>query len=71
MAEKSGVKTKRTERIKNWWAGLKAEFSRIIWPTKTTIITQTIVVIIITAIVGVLITGIDNVVQIVLDNIIK
>ena len=65
------VATKKKEsRIKTWWTGVKAEFSRIIWPDKTTIIRQTVVVVVITIIVGVLISLIDSVVQLGLDAII-
>ena len=30
--------------VKKWFAGLKAEFKRIIWPTKASVIRQTVVV---------------------------
>ena len=61
---------KKESRIKTWWKGVKAEFSRIIWPDKATIIRQTVVVVVITIIVGVLISLIDSVVQLGLDAII-
>ena len=61
---------KKESRIKTWWTGVKAEFSRIIWPDKATIIRQTVVVVVITIIVGVLISHIDSVVQLGLDAII-
>ena len=60
----------KESRIKTGWAGVKAEFSRIIWPDKATIIRQTVVVVVITIIVGVLISLIDSVVQLGLDAII-
>ena len=53
------------------WTGLKAEFSKIIWPTKASIIRQTVVVVIVTVIMGVLIGMIDQVVQFGLTNIMK
>lgn len=37
---------KKESRIKTWWTGVKAEFSRIIWPDKATIIRQTVVVVV-------------------------
>lgn len=61
---------KKESRIETWWTGVKAEFSRIIWPDKATIIRQTVVVVVITIIVGVLISLIDSVVQLGLDAII-
>ncbi len=62
---------KKKSRIKTWWTGIKAEFSRIIWPDKATIVRQTIVVVVITIIVGVLISHIDSVIQLGLDAVIN
>ena len=55
--------------VKKWFAGLKAEFKRIIWPTKASVIRQTVVVTVITVILGVLISLIDQLIQFGLDNI--
>lgn len=55
---------------KKWFAGLKAEFKRIIWPSKQSVVKQTVVVAVITAILGILISIIDNIVQFGLDHII-
>ncbi len=62
---------KKSGGFKKWWTGLKAEFSRIIWPDKATIIRQTVTVVIITLILGLLISLIDNLIQVGLDAIIK
>ena len=67
MAE--AVKNKKGG-VKTWWTGLKAEFTKIIWPDKTSIVKQTFVVVVITVILGVLISLVDNVVQFGLDKII-
>ena len=56
--------------VKKWFAGLKAEFKRIIWPTKASVIRQTVVVTVITVILGVLISLIDQLIQFGLDHII-
>lgn len=61
---------KKQSRMKTWWTGLKAEFSKIIWPTQTTIVKQTVVVVIITLILGILISILDNIIQFGLDKII-
>ena len=61
---------KKNGRMKKWWTGLKAEFKKIIWPDKATIVKQTVVVVVITIILGVLISIIDNIVQFGLDKII-
>lgn len=65
------AEAKKKGGFKNWWTGLKAEFSKIIWPTKTSIIKQTVVVVIVTVIMAILIGLIDQLVQFGLDNIIK
>lgn len=61
---------KKNGRIKTWWTGLKAEFSKIIWPTKATVVKQTVVVVIISVILGIIISLLDNVIQFGLDQII-
>jgi len=53
----------KESRIKKWWASLKAEWGKIIWLNKATVIKQTVTVLIITVIVAILITFIDRLVQ--------
>lgn len=65
------AEAKKKGGFKNWWTGLKAEFSKIIWPTKASIIRQTVVVVIVTVIMGVLIGLIDQLLQFGLNNIMK
>ena len=45
---------------KNWTNGLQAEFKKIIWPDRPTLVKQTVAVVVITAILGVLIAVIDS-----------
>ena len=45
---------------KSWTKGLQAEFKKIIWPDKQSLVKQTAAVVVITAILGVLITVIDS-----------
>ena len=65
------AEAKKKGGLKNWWTGLKAEFSKIIWPTKASIIRQTVIVVIVSVIMGILIGLIDQVIQFGLNNIIK
>lgn len=65
------AEAKKNGGLKNWWTGLKAEFSKIIWPTKASIIRQTVVVVIVTVIMGILIGLIDQLVQFGLNGILK
>ena len=65
-----GDTVKAKKQKKNWFKGLKAEFSKIIWPTKASIVRQTVVVVIVTLIMGVLIGLIDQLIQFGLNGII-
>ena len=47
----------------NWFAGLKAEFKKIIWPTKESLAKQTTAVVIVSVVVGLLITVMDFFIQ--------
>ena len=56
---------------KNWIKGLQAEFKKIIWPDKQTLVKQTVAVVSITAVVGVFIAIIDSGILQLLNLIIK
>ena len=47
----------------NWFAGLKAEFKKIIWPTKESLAKQTTAVVIVSVVVGLIITVMDFFIQ--------
>ncbi|MCF2643116.1 MAG: preprotein translocase subunit SecE [Lachnospiraceae bacterium] len=47
----------------NWFAGLKAEFKKIIWPTKESLAKQTTAVVIVSVVVGLIITLLDFFIQ--------
>lgn len=57
-------------KLRAGWTGLKAEYAKIIWPTKASIVRQSVVVVIITTILGILIGMIDQLIQFGLDKII-
>ena len=60
MAEKQKKSAgKADSRQKKWTQGLKAEFNKIIWTDRQTLISQTIVVVIITVILGAIISILD------------
>ena len=52
----------KSSKKKNWFAGLKTEFKKIIWADNKTLAKQTSVVVVVTAVLGVLISLIDSVV---------
>ena len=47
----------------NWFAGLKDEFKKIIWPTKESLAKQTTAVVIVSVVVGLIITLLDFFIQ--------
>jgi len=66
-APKTSDKKETTENApkkKGWFKGLKSEFKKIIWPTKTSVARQTTAVVLITVVLGAIIVVIDYLVQI-------
>ena len=55
MAGKQEVSKTRT-----WWDGVKAEWRKIIWPTREDLTRQTALVVIISVLMGVIITVVDS-----------
>ena len=53
------------------FTGLKAEFKKIIWPTKEKLAKQSVVVTIVTVVLGVIIAVIDMVIQYGINFIVK
>ncbi len=66
-AKKSVVEQKTT----SFWKGVKAEFSKIIWPTKEVLTRQSIAVVTITIITSILIALIDRGLQYGINFVIK
>ncbi|MCR5784824.1 MAG: preprotein translocase subunit SecE [Eubacterium sp.] len=62
-------KTESTVK-KSWFDGLKAEFAKIIWPTRETTTKQTIAVVAVTVVVSILIAVIDTIVKYGIDFIV-
>ena len=48
---------------KSWFKGLKAEFSKIIWPDKETLFKESAVVVIVSVVLGVVIALVDMVIR--------
>ncbi len=59
MGENASVKAPK----KSWFKGLKAEFKKIVWPDKKTVIRETAAVIIVTIILGLVIAVLDYVIS--------
>ncbi len=47
----------------SWFSGLKAEYSKIVWPDRKSLVRQTIAVIAVSVLVGLIIAGLDWVIQ--------
>lgn len=59
--EKSEKKAKGSK--KSWFKGLKAEFSKIIWPDKETLVKESSAVVVISIVLGLLIALVDLVIK--------
>lgn len=59
----------KPNKIGEWFKGLQAEFKKIIWPDKSSVVRQTVTVTIITAILGLIIVMVDAFIQLGLDKI--
>ena len=62
MAENT-VKTAEKKQKKNWFKGLKAEFKKIIWPDKKTLIKETVAVTVFSIVLGAIIAIVDALIQ--------
>ena len=60
-SEKSQEKAKAPK--KNWFKGLRAEFSKIIWPDKDTLIKESTAVVVISVVLGLIIALVDMVIR--------
>ena len=55
--------TVEKQKKKSWFKGLKAEFKKIIWPDKKTLVKQTVAVTICSLLLGAIIAVIDALLQ--------
>lgn len=62
-------KTEAAPKKKSFFKSVKAEYSRIIWPDKDSIVKESGAVIAVTVVLGLIIAGIDFLIQIGLDAI--
>ena len=47
----------------SWFTGLKAEFKKIVWPTKESLARQTAAVVVVSVVVGLIIALLDTIIQ--------
>ena len=55
----------------SWFEGLKAEFGKIVWPTKESLAKQTVAVVAVSVVVGLLIAVLDTFIQYGIDFLVK
>ncbi len=57
------AKAEKESRIRTWFNGLRAEFKKIIWPDRPTLVRQTGAVIAVSIVLGVIIAMLDFIFQ--------
>ena len=63
--------TVEKKQKKSWFKGLKAEFKKIIWPDKKTLVKQTVAVITCSVILGAIIAVVDALIQYGIDFLVR
>ena len=63
--------TVEKQKKKSWFKGLKAEFKKIIWPDKKTLVKQTVAVITCSVILGAIIAVVDALIQYGIDFLVR
>ena len=67
MGKEKEIETQKSD----WITGLKAEFRKIIWPTKEQLAKETTAVVIVSVILGVIIALLDFIIQYGIDFLVK
>ena len=63
--------TVEKQKKKSWFKGLKAEFKKIIWPDKKTLVKETVAVIVCSVLLGGIIAVVDALIQYGIDFIVR
>ena len=71
MGENTVKETATKAPKKSWFKGLKAEFKKIIWPDKKTLVKQTVAVITCSVILGAIIAVVDALIQYGIDFLVR
>ena len=66
-----GDTVKAKKQKKNWFKGLKAEFSKIIWPDRQSLTKETVAVLAVSVLLGVIIAVVDLLVRFGIEFIVK
>lgn len=66
-----GETVKEKKQKKSWFKGLKAEFSKIIWPDRKSLAKETIAVLVVSVLLGVIISIVDFLSRIGIEFLVK
>lgn len=66
-----GETVKEKKQKKSWFKGLKAEFSKIVWPDRKSLTKETIAVLVVSVLLGVIIAIVDFLSRIGIEFLVK
>ena len=66
-----GETVKPKKKKKSWFSGLKAEFSKIVWPDNASLTKETTAVVIVSVLLGVIIAVVDLVARLGIEFLVK
>lgn len=71
IAKKEKSNKKRIDGLKRFFAETKAEFKKIVWPTRKQTVNQTVVVLLAIVLIGALIWALDSLTMLGLSTVLK
>lgn len=66
-----GETVKEKKQKKSWFKGFKAEFNKIVWPDRKSLMKETIAVIIVSVLLGAIIAVVDFITRIGIEFLVK
>ena len=66
-----GETVKEKKQKKSWFKGLKAEFSKIVWPDQKSLTKETVAVLFVSVLLGVIIAIVDFIARIGIEFLVK
>ena len=71
MSGPKGMLKKETKQKKSWFKGLKAEFKKIIWPDRNSLVKETTAVLVVSVLLGAIIFVVDFVARIGIEFLVR
>ncbi len=69
--EKKQKPAKEKKQKKSWFKGLKAEFSKVVWPSRKSLAKETVAVVVVSVLLGVIIAAVDFVMRIGIEFLVR